>query len=289
MSPPSTSSGSFVTHDGLTLFTRQWVPNDEVRALVLLVHGYAEHCGRYDHVAEAFIRQGASVHAYDQRGHGRSEGRRAYVEWFEQYLADLDQFRSHVQTQTPDVPAFLFGHSMGGLTALLYVLNRRPDLRGLMLSSPALEVNPNLAPVLRPLAQWLGRICPTLPTVHSPQGAISRDPAVVEDARNDPLNYHGRMLARLGAELLRAGVDARARLHELVTPFIVIHGTADPLATPAWSQQLYEQAHADDKTLELYDGLYHETFNEPERERVLGDLSTWLADRISTDSVPFEG
>jgi len=276
--PSSLEANTFRTYDGLSLATRRWAPSATPTAHVLLVHGYAEHCGRYDHVAETFVEQGAAVHAYDQRGHGRSEGRRAYVDRFEQYLADLDAFRLHV-APPEDKPVFLFGHSMGGLVALLYVLNRRPEVRGLLLSAPALEVNPDLAPLLRRISQVLGRFAPTLPTVRSPQGSISRDPAVIEDAMNDPLNYHGRTLARTGAELLRAGAEAQGRLHELRTPFLVLHGTADPLATPEWSRRLYEQAAAEDRTLRLYDGLYHETFNEPEQDEVLRDLGTWLAAR----------
>ncbi len=281
--PPSVETGTFRTHDGLSLATRQWTPSAAPDAHVLLVHGYAEHCGRYGPVAEALVEQGAAVHAYDQRGHGRSEGRRAYVDHFEQYLADLDAFRLHV-APPKDKPVFLFGHSMGGLVTLLYVLNRHAHVDGLLLSAPAIEVNPDLAPVLRRMAQVLGRFAPTLPTVRSPQGSISRDPSVLEDAMNDPLNYHGRTLARTGAELLRAGNDAQRRLHELTIPFLVFHGTADPLVSPAGSRHLHERASASDKTLKLYDGLYHETFNEPEREHVLGDVSDWLAARLPTDS-----
>ncbi|WP_103019353.1 alpha/beta hydrolase [Salinibacter altiplanensis] len=275
------SADTFRTYDGLSLTTRRWTPGPPPKAHVLLVHGYAEHCGRYDHVAEALVAQDAAVHAYDQRGHGRSEGKRAYVEHFGQYLADLDAFRLHV-APPDDVPVFLFGHSMGGLVALLYVLNRDPDIRGLVLSAPAIEINPDLAPLLRRVAQGLGRLAPTLPTVRSPQGAISRDPAVVEDARNDPLNYHGRTLARTGAELLRAGAEAQRRLHTLSTPFLVFHGTADSLASPGGSRRLYERASASDKTLRLYDGLYHEAFNEPEQEEVLQDLGGWLKARLSS-------
>ncbi len=278
--PSPTGRGSLSTHDGLTLYTQHWLPDRDAEAVVLLVHGYAEHCGRYNHVAGTFVDQDAAVYAYDQRGHGRSEGRRAYVDRFEQYLADLDLFRHHVQAQTADVPVFLFGHSMGGLAALLYTLNRAPDLRGLLLSAPAIEINPDLAPILRKAAQFLGRLLPTLPTVRSPQDAISRDPAVVEAAQNDPLNYTGRTLARTGAELLRAGNEAQSRLAGLNTPFIVFHGTADPLATPAWSERLHERAAAKDKTLKLYEGLYHETFNEPEQDTVLRDLGTWIAERM---------
>lgn len=271
----------FLSHDGLSLHTQHWSPTASPRAVVLLVHGYGEHCGRYGHVAAEFARRGARVHAYDQRGHGRSDGRPVYVDRFEQYLLDLEHFRRHVREQTPDVPVFLFGHSLGGLVALLYVLNRTPPLRGLLLSAPALKVNPDIAPLLRRIAQLVGRLFPTLPTVRSPQGSISRDPAVLEAVRNDPLNYHGRIPARTGAELLRAGEEAQTRLTELRTPFLVIHGTGDTLSTPRWSERLYEQAPVEDKTLKLYDGLYHETFNEPEQDQVLQDLGTWLENRMS--------
>ncbi len=270
-----------VTDDGLRLYTRAWWPSSAPRAVVGLVHGYAEHSGRYDHVAQTLTEQGAVVYAYDQRGYGHSEGRQGYVDSFERYIDDLEQFLEGVRTQEPDLPLFLFGHSMGGLVVLKYVLDRSPSLDGLLLSAPALEVNPDLAPLLRRIAQIIGRLFPTLPTTRSPDDAISRDPDVVAEAENDPLNYHGRVLARTGAELLRAGADVRARLDALTDPFLVIHGTADSLTNPDWSRHLYDRAAADDKTIELYDGLYHETFNEPEKDEVLRDLGTWLEERIS--------
>lgn len=270
----------FLTDDGLRLYTRAWRPSSSPRAAVGLVHGYAEHSGRYDHVAQAFKDQGAVVHAYDQRGYGRSEGRRAYVDAFERYLDDLDHFLDYVREQATDLPLFLFGHSMGGLVVLKHVLDRDPSLEGLLLSAPALEVNPDLAPFLRRIARVVGRLLPTLPTTRSPDDAISRDPEVVAEAENDPLNYHGRVLARTGAELLRAGADVRERLDALTKPFIVIHGTADSLTNPEWSRHLYNRAASHDKTIELYDGLYHETFNEPEQDKVLRDLGAWLDERV---------
>jgi len=251
-------------------------------AHVVLVHGYAEHCGRYGRIARTFVDRGAAVYAYDQRGYGRSGGRRAYVDHFDQYLRDLSLVCNNVPSSTPDVPLFVFGHSMGGLVALLYVVNNAPSLQGLLLSAPAIEINPDLAPVLRKIAHILSRVAPTLPTVRSPQGAISRDPAVVQAAQDDPLNYHGRTLARTGAEMLRAGTEMQHRLHEVEVPFLVLHGTDDVLASPRWSKRLHERAESDDKTLRLYDGLYHETFNEPEKDQVLDDVGTWFSDRMPT-------
>jgi len=275
-----TDQGPLVADDGLHLHTQHWMPDETPTAVVGLVHGYAEHSGRYDHMASTFTEQGAAVYAYDQRGYGRSDGRRAYVESFDRYLDDLGQFLDHVRTRQPDFPLFLFGHSMGGLVVLKYVLERKPSLNGLLLSAPAIEINPNLAPLLRQLAQILGRLFPILPTTRSPQNAISRDPTVVEEAKNDPLNYHGRVLARTGAEMLKAGAEVRKRLDALTDPFLVIHGTADTLANPEWSQRLYERAASNDKTIRIYEGLYHETFNEPEQDEVLQDLGDWLGARI---------
>ncbi len=272
--------GPLVTDDGLHLHTQHWMPDETPAAVVGLVHGYAEHCGRYDHVACTFTEQGAAVYAYDQRGYGRSDGRRAYVESFDRYLDDLGQFLNHIRTHQPDCPLFLFGHSMGGLVVLKYALERQASLQGLLLSAPAIQINPELAPFLRRMAQTLGHYFPTLPTTRSPQDAISRDPAVVEDAQKDPLNYQGRVPARTGAEMLKAGAEVRERLEAMTDPFLVIHGTADTLANPEWSQQLYERAASDDKTIKLYEGLYHETFNEPEQDEVLQDLGTWLGARI---------
>lgn len=282
----STQDGSLVTDDGHTLSTRTWSTDKASGATVILVHGYAEHCGRYEHVAECLVDAGATVVAYDQRGYGRSDGRRAYIDTFEQYLNDLGEVLDHVRGRHPDGPMFLFGHSMGGLVVLKYVLDEDPSVDGLILSSPAIEINPDLAPVLRKIAQWIGWLFPTLPTRQSPQDAISRDPAVVEEANNDPLNYHGRVPARTGAEMLKAGEAVRKQLGNVDLPFLVFHGTDDVLTNPEWSERLYEKASATDKTLHLYEGLYHETFNEPEQQRVLTDISNWLRNRI--DESAFE-
>lgn len=277
-SPPH--RGTLTTEDGVELHTQTLVPEASLQAAVVLVHGFAEHCGRYGGVARAFAQEHVAVHAYDQRGYGRSGGPRAYVDRFDDYLDDLGQVLSFAQSRTPDRPLFLFGHSMGGLVALKYVLERAPSLQGLILSAPALEVNPNLAPVLRRLAQVLGHIAPTLPTTRTPEGAISRDPAVVTAAKNDPFNYHGRIPARTGAELLRAGREVRGQMDSLRVPFLLLHGTADRLVPPAGSRALYRRAAAADKTLHIYEGLYHETFHDPEKEQVQSDLATWVRDRL---------
>lgn len=274
------SKGALLTTDGLHLYTQKWTA-PEPRAAVLLVHGYGEHSGRYGHVARALRATGATVFAYDQRGYGRSDGPRAYIDVFDRYLDDLQIVIDHVQREAPDVPLYLFGHSMGGGVVLLYALERRaPGVDGLILSSPAIEVDPDIAPLLRGVARGVGQVLPWLPVVRSPEGAISRDPDVVAEAEADPLNYHGRVLARTGAEMLRASQRIQTRASDLALPFLIFHGTADVLTSPYASKRLYETAPSSDKTLYLYDDLYHETFNEPERETVIGDVCAWLSERL---------
>jgi alpha-beta hydrolase superfamily lysophospholipase len=270
---------TLITPDGIRLSMLDWQPPDAPRGVVVLVHGYGEHSGRYGHVADALTDCGVAVYAYDQRGYGRSEGRRAYVDDFDTYLDDLE-YVLQAPGVPSDVPRILMGHSMGGLVVLRHALRRAPSVRGLILSAPAIEINPDLAPFLRRIAQWVGRVAPRLRTVRSPEGAISRDPEVVEHAKNDPLNYHGAVRARMGAEMLRAGEEAKEELDALEQPFLVLHGTEDRLVDPAWSQALYDRAASADKTIRLYDGLYHETMNEPERETVLADLTDWLRDHM---------
>jgi alpha-beta hydrolase superfamily lysophospholipase len=277
--PPPTATGSITTGDGTRLFTQRWCI-DEPRAAFALVHGYAEHSGRYAHVAGFLNAHGVSVYAYDQRGFGRSDGKRAFISSFDQLLDDLQRFLDHVRRDVPDVPLFLFGHSMGGAVCALYAIERSQAFRGLILSSPAVEIDDSIAPFLRKLAGVLGRLAPTLPTVHTPNGAISRDPAVVAAAEADPLNYNGRVLARTGAETIRAVKRIQAQMNAITLPLLVFHGTADKLTDPHASRMLYERARSSDKTLNLYDGLYHETLNEPEKEQVLNDIIAWLTARV---------
>ncbi|WP_457651808.1 alpha/beta hydrolase [Rhodocaloribacter sp.] len=276
--PDSTEiTGTFRTKDGLTLFTRTWRPPAEPRAVVALVHGYAEHSGRYGSLAADLVAEGHAVLGYDHRGFGRSEGRRAFIARFDDLLDDLDRFLDEVRQAYPDTPLFLFGHSMGGAVTALYALERRPEryrVGGAILSSPLFATNE--APLLQKIASVLGRIFPTMPTIPLDLEALSRDPSALEDIRKDPLFYHGRILARTGAEMIGATKRVRAQASHFSLPFLLFHGLADRLTDPEGSRRFFREAASGDKTLHLYEGLYHLTFCEPEKERVRGDVKAWL-------------
>lgn len=268
-----------VAPDGCRLLMRQWSPEAHAAAVLILVHGFIEHSGRYAETAEQCGRHGLAVFAIDLRGHGKSEGDRALVWSFDQYLADLELLWQCASQRQPGRPVFLFGHSLGGVLALLFALARQEDLRGLIISGAPVHLGARAFPVLRHLAIPAGRFFPRLRLVRLGSGMLSRDPEVVADFRRDPLVFHGRFPLRSGAEILRAGRQCQVRIGELRLPLLLLHGTGDVVSDPQSSQELYRCAGSADKTLKLYDGLYHDLLHEPEKGAVLADVTRWIAHR----------
>jgi alpha-beta hydrolase superfamily lysophospholipase len=245
--------------------------------VVVIVHGYGEHSSRYVHVAEELTRNGYAVSTFDLRGHGQSQGDpRTFVRSFDEHLDDLESFLSRVSRQRPGCPVFLFGHSMGGTISTLFAIVRQPGIRGLLLSGASLKLSDKYPPSLLRLAKILSLVLPKMRLLKLDAGAVSRDPEVVRDYETDPLVYRGGIPARTGAELNRAMERIRQGMETLRVPLLIMHGTADLLADPEGSRQLYDRAESGDKVLRLYEGLYHEILNEPERAQVLTDMVEWL-------------
>jgi len=261
------------------LKARAWLPDGEPRTLVVVSHGLGEHSGRYQGLAERLVAAGCAVYAVDHRAHGRSGGSaRANIDRFDFLASDLGTFTGRAQREHPDVPTVLFGHSMGGLVALECAL-RNPDvLVGLVLSGPALATGETVSSLKRAVGQLLTRIAPNAGMLTIEPSAVSRDPAVVRAYQQDPLVFHGSVPARTAVELLQAMSAVAARAHRLRLPVLVQHGSADRLVPLAAVQPVYQQL-GDPKrrTLRSYPDLYHEVYNEPEREQVIGDLLGWIA------------
>jgi acylglycerol lipase len=272
---------TFPAGDGVPLFERRWPPAGEPRGEVVITHGFIEHGGRYQLIAEALFACGFAVSVTDLRGHGRSGGEKCWVRSFDDYLDDLDCLFDRVYRRTNNKPLFLLGHSLGGLIAVLWCIRRQPTLRGLILSGPALELPDRLFPWLRHVAKIGSVLFPRLRLVRLGCRNISRDEAVVRQFRDDPLVFHGRFPVRTGAEIMRAGGIARQRFHEVRAPLLILHGTADGVATVEASRALHKQAESSDKQLLLYEGLYHEVLNEPEREQVLSEMIRWIEARAA--------
>ncbi len=270
------TTGSLLTRDGLQLLTRSWLPDEPPKAAILLVHGVNEHSGRYAYMASHMMTHGIAVYSYDQRGHGQSEGPRAYVESFEEYVGDVALTMQQILSTIEGIPLFLMGHSLGGLIASLFVVNHHPQLHALILSSPALQIPADLSPVKQKLVGLVNRVVPKLVMGKFDIEHISRDKVVQEAYLADPLVNNSGISARMGAEVLEA--TEKVRMHPKVfrMPLYLFHGTEDHITDPNGSKWLYAEAPSTDKTLRLYDGLRHETMNEPERDTVLSELSAWI-------------
>ncbi len=277
--PPFTYRESVLTTaDGLDLFAQCWIATTP-KAIIALVHGIAEHSSRYRHAAEFLASRGYTVYTFDLRGHGRSPGKRILLRHMDQHRDDVGKFLAWVQEETSDHPLFLFGHSMGGLVVSYYLLTESPTIKGVILSAPAIKLD-NVSPLLVVVAQLLAAVMPTLPLRQLEFAAISRDPAVIEENKNDPLIYHGSIPVATGLAMARAVDYVQQHMADFSLPLLILHGSADRMVTPEASKQLYARAASTDKTLKIYEGLYHEILNEPEKEEILADMLAWLDARV---------
>ena len=213
----------------------------------------------------------------DLRGHGQSEGRRVWVPAFESFLEDLDLFLRHVQSHSRTV--FVVGHSLGGLIAIRFAETRRPGIRGLITSGAALRAAITPPATVMWLLRRLNRVSSATPVPGLVRpGQLSRDPVVVEQYRADPL-VPGHLTTGLGLAALEAGDQALAEAERIEAPTLLLHGGADSVVDPGGSEELLSRLRVADKGLKVYPGLFHEIFNEPEREEVLADVLRWIRAR----------
>ena len=262
------------------LYRQSWLPEERLRAAILLVHGLGEHSGRYEYLAAHCTARGFAVHAIDHYGHGRSEGLKGHVERFSVYLDGLRALRDDLRENETDLPLYLLGHSMGGLIAAAFLGEDQASFRGCVLSGPALQSEAEPPALVMAFVRLISMLAPTAPLIGLDPSGVSRDPEVVKAYVRDPLVHHGKASARLIAELSSAMRSTLASAPDIELPLLIMHGDADQLTSPAGSQALYDAAGSADKTLRLYAGLYHEIFNEPERDQVLAEMSTWLEDHL---------
>jgi acylglycerol lipase len=270
------SEGTFTGVRNATIYYQAWLPDGAVNGVLLVVHGLGEHSGRYMNVVNYFTPRGYAVYALDHLGHGRSDGTREYVERFGDFTDTLAVFYRMVAGWQPGKPIFLLGHSMGGLIAATYLLDHQADFRGAVISAPALVAGASVSPVTIALGKVAAVIAPKAGVLALDVNGVSRDPEVVRAYVADPLNFQGKTTARLAAEMLKAMQRVAAGVSTITLPLIVVQGSADRLVDPAGAQMLYDKAGSQDKTIKIYDGLYHEVFNEPEHDQVLADVAAWL-------------
>jgi len=245
---------------------------------VVLAHGLSEHSSRYDHVAAAFNERGYSFWALDHRGHGRSGGRPAYIERFEQLVDDLHSLMGRAAEEHPGRKPFLFGHSMGGCLATGYAIRHDSELAGLLLSNPLATIK--TAPGTVAVGRVLSRVAPRLGVYAVPADGVSTDPAVVRDYEQDPLNFHGKVPARTVAELGDEVETFADRASAITVPVLILYSETDPIVAPEGSRMLAERVGSEDVTIRDFSGLRHEIMNEPQRDEVISAALDWIDERV---------
>jgi alpha-beta hydrolase superfamily lysophospholipase len=282
MAALSEKNGTLTGSEGLKIFYR-YFPAEPERARMVIAHGLGEHSGRYTNVVERVIPKGISVWVPDHRGHGRSEGKRGHVLNFVQFLTDLHLAVDIARENLPDgMKCFLLGHSMGGLIAINFA-QRFPDLiDGVIASSPALGMVVEIPGVKKVLGSFMSYIRPSLSMGNELDATkISHDPDVVDAYVNDPL-VHDRVTARFFTELLAAMETVSQQASALNIPILMQVAGDDHLVSARSSRQFFEKLNLQDKTLRVYDGYYHEIYNELEdrRQQALQDLEKWLEEHL---------
>ncbi len=273
------------TPDGQHLLVQNWRPaSGAPRGVLVLVHGLKDHGSRYQDFAAQMAGRGLSVHALDLRGHAHSTGMRVGIDSFGEYLDDLDRVVHDVQAIEHRSDYFLLGHSMGGAIATLYVIDRKATPRGLILSAAALEVDapgPKVGGTKMIAALW-----PDAGIFQLDLDDFSRDKATVAAAKDDPMVFQGKAPALMARELIAAIQHIEKNRAQVTIPVLALHGTADRVTPPDGSKRLIAEASSTDKTLRLYDGLYHDLLHEPERAQVSTEIASWIDARLAPAPSP---
>ena len=261
---------------GDTLYHQAWLPDGSPRAGLILVHGLAEHSGRYTRLVEHLIPQNYAVFGLDHVGHGKSEGTRVFVRAFSEFTAALDAFIGQVRESHPHLPIFMYAHSVGALIAVNTLLEYDIALAGAIFSGPCVKVPASVSASTVLMAKLLARLAPKLGISAVDATGVSRDPDEVRAYVDDPLVYNGKTTARLACELLKAMNRVDADAVQVTVPALILQGGSDSIVDPEGAVMLHDAIGSHDKTLKVYEGLYHEIHNEPEHQRVLSDVSAWL-------------
>lgn len=273
-----TFDARLISKDSIEFFVRGWEPESRPKALIALIHGLGEHTGRYEHVAKAFTDAGYVLASFDMRGHGKSTGVRGHFPSLDVVMQDIRDFFIFLSQRFPDLPQFIYGHSLGGLLTLTYVLRNKPRLKGVIATSAGLRSPLTEQKVKLLMVRLLGSL---LPTTLLPSGletaAISQDPAVIDRYNQDTLN-HDRVSLAFGKAALSASDTAWSHAEEFPLPLLIMHGTADRITYSHGSADFAKAASKNnpDVTLKLWDGMYHELHNESVKADVFHFMIGWL-------------
>lgn len=265
--------------DGLRLYFQEWQAEENQKGVLSLVHGLGEHSGRYSSWAARLNLAGYSMLAYDLRGHGKSGGKRGHLSSFTECMEDMSILMEETEARFPGSPHFIYGHSIGAVISVNYVLRRKPVLAGVILSGYPSKSSVAEQKVKVFMAKVMGKILPevTLASGLDP-ATISKDPEIVSAYINDPL-VHDKITLGYGVSMMEGIAWADQHASEWTLPVLIMHGEEDKLGYAIGSREFASKIHAD-CTLKIWPGMYHEIHNEPGNDQVFDFLRNWLDEHL---------
>jgi alpha-beta hydrolase superfamily lysophospholipase len=261
--------GYFKNQENQSIYFQNWLPDDPPKAVFFIVHGLNEHSGRYDNFSNFFANEGFAVYSMDLIGHGKSDGTRSYVKDFNNYLDDIILYLEKIKQLQPGSPIFLIGHSIGGLIATLLLIDHPEQFAGAVLSGSAVQVPDDVSPLFISLGKFVSFVLPKLGLLKIDLSGLSRNPAVVQDYKDDPLVNSGKFTARISAEINKSFDRVAGEGSQVKAPVLILHGGSDRIVNPACSHFLYALFSSEIKKLIIYDDFYHEIYNDPNYEQVI--------------------
>ena len=269
----------FDINDKVRLFYRVWSPEKEIKAVILLIHGYAEHSGRYEKAGQSLSGSGFKVYAPDLPGHGQSTGKRGLAQDIVTVTEYIKNFTDFIRKENNNSKIFLIGHSMGGGLSLLFASSFGSSISGLITSGAAVHPQPYPPYPVRLFLKYLAGLFPTIKIRKLGSRKISTLEEVVNDYKSDPLNYNGRVMAGTAVELFRIRKLVEKSVQKIIEPVFLLHGKNDRLALSSGSRFVYENVLSEDKKIKLYDDCRHEILNDKKQDEVLKDITAWLLKR----------
>ncbi len=274
---------SWKSYDGVDIYAQTWTPQGKVKSVIYIVHGLGEHSGRYNKWAEHFLASGYSIVACDLRGHGKSGGQRGHAPSYDHYCDEIEVMMDKTKIMFQDIPHFLYGHSMGGLLSLYYIIQRQPEIKGAIITSPALMPSALTNKLARAVIHLLSFFMPRLsfPNGIKPD-TLSRDIIIGKTYLNDPL-VHDKVSTRNLKEMLRTAKFTINTASDINIPLLIMHGSADRIIFIQGTENLVNQL-KNEHSFKQWEGAFHELHNELEKEQVYLYIANWINTVLDNES-----
>lgn len=277
---PNFESFTWKSSDGDSLYSQKWISGDSPKAIIVIVHGLGEHIGRYHHVADYFIKMNISLYGFDLRGHGKSSGKRGHIASNHIYFSDIDTMINLAKKDFPGIPIFIYGHSLGGNMILNYSLKMKPDIRGVICTSPGLAVGEPVPPVKLFLAKILKSLLPSMTMDNGLDvNNLSHDPEIIQKYKDDPL-VHPMISAKLAMDMFANGEWVLENAEDFQLPLLLMAGSEDHIVNLEVIKQFAKKVPGEYITFEIFEGFFHEIHNEYEKENVFQIIFSWISSTL---------